>query len=100
MADWQQPLTAARRPTPRSPEGRARVAAEALPTRATPPSGKGTELAAADQGCHQAGRGFGEALARGELSWKQVATFCELTAVAAVLITVAVSLAAVAISQW
>lgn len=102
MADYQQPLTAARRLTPPSLAGRARVAAEGLRARARPPreKAKRTELAAGSQGCHHTGRGFRRALARGDLSWPQLARFCELTALAAVLITVAVSLAAVAISQW
>jgi len=37
---------------------------------------------------------------REQLSWRRLAAFCALAAVAAVLITVAVSLAAVASSRW
>jgi hypothetical protein len=57
-------------------------------------------LAAASQRSHHTGRGRGRRLALGELSGPQLARFCELTAVAAVLITVAVTLIAISISQW
>ena len=57
-------------------------------------------MAAASQRCDHAGRGLRQLRARGELSRQQLARFCELTAVAAILITVAVSLVAMAISQW
>jgi hypothetical protein len=57
-------------------------------------------LAATSQRCDHTGRGLRQFWARGELSRQQLARFCELTAVAAILITVAVSLVAIAISQW
>ncbi|MGH3399778.1 MAG: hypothetical protein ACRDPO_34355 [Streptosporangiaceae bacterium] len=57
-------------------------------------------MAAASQRFHHTGRGRGRRRTLGELSGPQLARFCELTAVAAVLITVAVSLVAIAISQW
>ena len=57
-------------------------------------------MAAASQRCDHTGRGLRQFRARGELSRQQLARFCELTAVAAILITVAVSLVAMAISQW